>query len=65
MKAAILNGNNIVVNLIVWDGTSVAPTGMSAIVLPDEYYVSTGFIYDSKTAAFIDPTPQAPIDPAL
>jgi len=55
MKAALINSANVVVNLIVWDNTCTAPVGTTAIVLPNDYYVSTGFIYDPATQTFTDP----------
>jgi hypothetical protein len=55
MKAALIDSTNVVVNIIVWDSTCVAPTGTTPIVLPDDYYVSIGFVYDSATQTFTDP----------
>lgn len=57
MKAALINSSNVVVNIIVWDDTCVAPPGTTAIVLPNDYYVSIGFIYDPDTQTFTDPNP--------
>ena len=55
MKAALIDSTNVVVNIIVWDSTCVAPTGTTPIVLPDDYYVSIGFVYDPVTQTFTDP----------
>lgn len=55
MKAAILNDVLVVINLIVWDESCAAPVGTTAIVLPNDYYVSVGFVYDPATNTFTDP----------
>ena len=57
MKAALIGSDNVVVNVIVWDDNCVAPAGLTAIVLPNDYYVSIGFVYDPITQTFSDPTP--------
>jgi hypothetical protein len=62
MKAALINSTNVVVNIIVWDSTCVAPTGTTAIVLPDDYYVSIGFVYDPVTQTFTDPNPPPDVE---
>jgi len=55
MKAAILNDALVVINLIVWDETCVAPVGTTAVMLPNDYYVSIGFVYNPVTNTFTDP----------
>lgn len=54
MKAAIVNLNNIVENVIVWDDTCIVPENFLAIPLDDNYYVSIGFVYTSN-GTFINP----------
>ena len=57
MKAALIGSDNVVINVIVWDSTCVAPPGLTAIVLPNDYIVAIGFVYDPVTQTFSDPTP--------
>lgn len=59
MKAAIINADSVVINLIVWDASCVAPVNTTAVVLPDDYYVSIGFVYDPATSTFTDPNAEA------
>jgi len=66
MKAALINATNVVVNVIVWDSSCTAPAGTAAIVLPDDYYVSIGFVYNPVTQTFTDPTAApAPVEPPV
>lgn len=62
MKAALVNAQNIVENVIVWDETCVAPAGVQAIVLEDDAPVSIGWKYQNNE--FIDLTPSPPPPPA-
>ena len=66
MKAALVNSENIVENIIMWDDQSEAPDGFQAILLDDDAHVSIGFIFNDKKE-FIDPIPipvrEDPIDP--
>jgi hypothetical protein len=61
MKAALVNAQNIVENVIVWDETCVAPDGVQAIVLEDGAPVSIGWKYQNNT--FVDLTPPPPAPP--
>lgn len=45
MKAALINSNNYVVNVIVWDDTCTAPAGTTAIVVENDVLVSPGWSY--------------------
>jgi hypothetical protein len=70
MKAALIDATNVVVNVIVWDSSCVAPAGTTPIVLPDDYYVSIGFVYDPTTQTFTDPTAvippvEPPVEPSV
>lgn len=62
MKAAIVDNNNIVVNIIVWDETCKVPEDMTAIVLSDDFHISVGWIYGGDQS-FIDPNPPVAIEP--
>jgi hypothetical protein len=68
MKAAIVDSNNTVVNIIVWDETCVAPDGAACVVLPDDFHVSIGWVYNGEQS-FTDPNPpaqtEAPTAPTL
>jgi hypothetical protein len=65
MKAALVNPQNIVENVIVWDETCVAPDGVQAIVLEDDAPVSIGWKYQNNTFADLTPPPPAPPQPTL
>lgn len=56
MKAALINPQGIVENIIVWDENSSAPDGFEAIVLDDDFSISIGFIHE-RDQKFIDPVP--------
>jgi len=49
-KYALVNSENKVVNIIVWDGASVyePPEGTQLIELSDGAYVDIGFSYDGS-----------------
>jgi hypothetical protein len=66
MKAALVDSNNIVMNIIVWDESCVAPEGVTAVILPDNFLISTGWIYNNEQS-FTDPNPPVAIElpPAL
>jgi hypothetical protein len=68
MKAALVDANDIVVNVIVWDETCVAPDGTAAVILDDDFHVSVGWIYNGEQS-FVDPNPpiqaSAPAAPTL
>jgi hypothetical protein len=61
MKAALVNDQNIVENIIVWDETCVAPDGVQVIVLEDDAPVPIGWKHQS--GQFIDMTPPPPATP--
>jgi len=61
-KAVLINSENVVVNLIVWDETCVAPEGTTAIVLdPDVSGLTAGWIWDGTN--FINPNPPPEPEP--
>lgn len=45
MKAALVNEQGIVENVVVWDDTCTAPNGLSAVVVDDDAVVSVGWAY--------------------
>jgi len=62
MKAALVDDNGIVVNVIVWDDACVAPNGITAVVVNDDLRVSVGWIYNGGQD-FADPNPPAAVEP--
>jgi len=58
MKAALIDANNVVQNIIVWDNSSIAPSGLTAVVLDDSAFVSIGFTHNGDNT-FTDPNPPA------
>ena len=56
MKAALINSDGVVENIIMWDDQSIAPHGLDAVVLDDDVSVSTGFIHEGGQT-FRDPVP--------
>jgi hypothetical protein len=65
MKAALVNAQNIVENVIVWDETCVAPDGVQAIVLEDLVPVSIGWKYQNNEFIDLTPPPPQPTKPDL
>jgi hypothetical protein len=61
-KYAIVDSNNIVVNVIVWDGVTPYNPGpnMTLINIPEGVDCAGGWIYDPVTQTFTDPNPPAP-----
>ena len=55
MKAALVNAQGDVENIIVWDNTCVAPIGLSVVVLSPEENVSPSWTYSN--GIFTDPNP--------
>ena len=53
MKAALINSENNVVNVIVWDDTCTAPSGTFAFVVEDGVAVAPG--WDFADGEFIPP----------
>lgn len=61
MKAALIDNQNNVANVIVWDDTCTAPDGTTAVVLEDAAVVAPGWSYvDGK---FVNPIPEEVIEP--
>lgn len=56
MKAALIDNENNVVNVIVWDDTCTAPEGTTAIILDRSFPVSPGWVWIEGTT-FEDPNP--------
>lgn len=62
MKAALIDNNNNVVNVIVWDDTCIAPEGLTAVVLEDNYPVQPNFI-KNEDGTFYNPNPPQEVLP--
>lgn len=56
MKAALINSDNIVENVIVWDETCTAPEKTTPIILTDDIIVSPNWKWVSEKT-FINPNP--------
>lgn len=57
MKAALIDNQNNVVNVIVWDDTCIAPEGTTALILEDNVSVAPGWTFDQPNNIFIPPQP--------
>jgi len=56
MKAILINKDNIVENIVVWDDSCVAPENLVAVVVDDDLHVSIGWIFSGNNV-FVDPNP--------
>jgi hypothetical protein len=57
MKAALIDNQNNVINVIVWDDTCIAPEGTTALVLEDNVRVQPEWIFDANNNRFIPSQP--------
>lgn len=60
---AVLNDQNIVVNLIIWDGDTEnwqPPEGCTAVPVGEGVYVSMGYTYDGAGGFIAPPAPPVP-----
>jgi hypothetical protein len=55
-KAALVNSDNIVENIIVWDDDSRFESEFMIVVLDGAHPISIGWVWQ-KDATFIDPNP--------
>jgi hypothetical protein len=57
MRYAVIDSNNYVVNIVLWDGVSEwSPgPGLSLIQIQEEQFVDIGWTYDEETGLFINP----------
>lgn len=57
MRYAVIDSNNYVVNIALWDGVSEwSPgPGLSLIQLQEDQFVDIGWTYDEETGLFINP----------
>lgn len=64
-KAALIDSNNIVQNIVQWTEDSHVPSdfNLTAIVLDNSSPVNLGWKYDNKTKTFSDPNPFVPETP--
>jgi hypothetical protein len=62
MKAALINNQNTVVNVIFWDNTCTAPSGTVAVVIEQSVAVAPGYTYANGTFT-APPAPFAPPPP--
>lgn len=60
MKAALINSQNTVVNVIAWDNTCTAPHGTVAVVVEDDNAVAPGWTHSAGT---LTPPPGPPLPP--
>jgi hypothetical protein len=60
MKAALIDNQNNVNNVIVWDDTCTAPNGTVAVVVEDDVSVAPGWTYANGT---FTPPPKPPLPP--
>ena len=61
MKAALIDNQNNVSNVIVWDDTCTAPKGTVVVVVADDVAVAPGCTYANGT--FIAPEPEPRPEP--
>jgi hypothetical protein len=61
MKAALIDNQNNVSNVIVWDDTCTAPKGTVVVVVADDVAVAPGWTYANGT--FTPPPPEPPLPP--
>lgn len=54
MKAALIDANGVVQNIIVWDDTSTPPAGLTAIIIDDALVIRIGNIHQTD-GTFLDP----------
>ena len=57
MKAALIDDQNNVINVIVWDNTCKEPEGTTAIILEDNVIVAPKWTFDEINNRFIPPQP--------
>jgi len=57
MKAALIDNQNNVINVIVWDDTCIAPEGTTALALEDNVRVQPEWIFDVDNDRFIPSQP--------
>ena len=60
MRYAVIDSNNYVVNIALWDGVSEWSPGPGLILiqLQEEQLVDIGWTYDEETGLFTDPNPR-------
>lgn len=58
MRYAVIDSNNYVINVALWDGVSEwSPgPGLGLVQLQEEQLVDIGWTYDEETGLFTDPT---------
>lgn len=61
-KAALIDNNNIVQNIVQWTEDSHVPPdlNLTAVVIENDTVVSIGWVYDKKTNKFSNPNPYVP-----
>jgi hypothetical protein len=63
MKAALIDNQNNVNNVIVWDDTCTAPKGTVVVVVADDVAVAPGWTYANGTFIAPEPEPEPPLPP--
>ena len=61
MKAALIDNNSNVINVIVWDDTCTAPDGTVAVAVENNVSVSPGWSYID--GEFVNPVPEEVLEP--
>lgn len=61
-RYAVIDQNNVLTNVVAWDGVSLYNPGDGLTLVPINEGASygPGWIYDPATQTFIDPNPPAP-----
>jgi hypothetical protein len=54
MKAAIINANNEVLNVIVWDDSCTAPPDTFAFVIEDDVMVEPGWVFQDGSFSTVN-----------
>lgn len=54
MKAAIINANNEVLNVIVWDDSCTAPPDAFAFVIEDDVMVEPGWVFEDGSFSSLE-----------
>jgi hypothetical protein len=65
MKAALIDNQNNVSNVIVWDDTCTAPKGTVVVVVADDVAVAPGWTYANGTFTAPEPEPMPDPETAL
>ena len=59
-RAALIDSNGIVQNIIVWEDGDTEPEGFTVVVIDNTVSVSIGWVHNTDNT-FTDPNPPAPV----